>query len=429
MSQTTLLRYIQRLGTSGENCSWPDAELLERFVRDGSEDAFGMLVRRHGRLVWGVCRRMLYREQDAEDAFQATFVVLTNKAASLRHPEMLGSWLFGVARRIALKARSRGKPFNSLEGALPASGDADPLAAISARELLDILDEELARLPDRYRAPLILCCLEGKTRDEAAKLLGWSVSSVKGRLERGRQLLEQRLTRRGIALSAALAVVLVCQTTAAGAVPAALVGATVQSGLAKAALTSSVAALSHAACRMVLWESMRTWLVIGLASCLLLAGLGVAYSIRAGDTGNADVPLPPPMVERTAEHVAAKGERTAEHVAAKDERLPEKPPLPERPAVQSKKEIIVIEGVLRSIDAKAKRITIVAGGDGVESGAQTLSLASQFDIQTPTGIGELADLTRTNNARLQVRLTAEPREVVGITLLPRKKRPPEKGKG
>lgn len=418
MGQTSLLRFIQRMAVIGESSSLTDGELLGQFVSDGSEEAFGILVRRHGRLVWGVCRRVLFREQDIEDAFQATFVVLANKAASLRHPEMLGSWLFGVARRIALKARSRGKLIASLEGVIPASGDADPLAAISARELLDILDEELARLPDRYRAPLILCCLQGKTRDEAAKQLNWSVGSLKGRLERGRQLLEQRLTQRGIALSAALAAVLVCQSSAAGAVPAALIGASVSASLAKAAIAPGVAALSGAVCRALLWESVRTWLVAGAALCVLVAGLSVGYATCAGDAEEPETRLPPPLVEPIAEAVVAK-----------DERLLEKPPLPEEPRVQEKKATIVREGILRSIDMKANTITISVAGDGAERKTQTLSLANPCEIQTPTGVGELADLTRTKNARLHVRLTAEPREVVGITLLPRKKGPPEKGKG
>jgi RNA polymerase sigma factor (sigma-70 family) len=418
MSQVALLRYIHRLATAEENCSLPDAELLGRFVRNGSEDAFGMLVRRHGRLVWGVCRRVLYREQDAEDAFQATFVVLANKAASLRHPEMLGSWLFGVARRIALKARSRDKSFASLEGVTPLSGDADPLAAISARELLDILDEELARLPDRLRAPLILCCLEGKTRDEAAELLGWSVGSVKGRLERGRQLLEQRLMRRGIALSAALAAVLVCQTTAAGAVPAALVGATVQAGLAKATVAPAVSALAQSALRVLWWESIRVWVCAAMAACMMIAGLGVAYGTHTRALEPVAAVEPPPLLAPPMEPVQAKQEvRT------------EKPPVPDQPPVAIQKEIIVMVGTIRGFDAKANTIAFVKDGDAVEGNAQSFPLASEVQIHTPRGMGQLSDLTGTKNARVQIRLTAQPREVVAITVLPRKKSPPEKGKG
>src|SRR5262249_8041124 len=152
--------------------------------------AFAALVGRHGPLVLGVSRRLLWDDRDAEDAFQATFLVLARKARSLRRPESVPAWLHGVARRVALRARRRRRPVASLSRLHePADWRPDPLAAVSVRELLVALDEEIARLPEAYRLPLVLCGLEGRSVEEAARTLGWSHGSVKGRLERGRKQL------------------------------------------------------------------------------------------------------------------------------------------------------------------------------------------------------------------------------------------------
>ena len=182
-----------------------DADLLGRFVARRDESAFAALVSRHGPMVLRVCRRVLADAHAAEDAFQATFLVLAQRAGSLRQPEALAGWLHGVARRVALKAR----PSHPLPGTLtPNSADArpDPLAEVSAREVLAVLDEEVARLPRVYRLPVLLCCLEGLSQEEAARRLGWTAGSVRGRLERGRKCLHGRLARRGLTVPAALAV-------------------------------------------------------------------------------------------------------------------------------------------------------------------------------------------------------------------------------
>jgi HlyD family secretion protein len=175
-----------------------DAELLRRFAADRAEEAFAALVKRHGPLVLSVCRRGLGAEQDAEDAFQATFLVLARKAGSIADPGLLGNWLYGVATRIARKARvaqrkrqQREKPVWCLPS-LPAPD------APARDDLGSVLREELNRLPEKYRVPVGLCYLEGKTNAEAARLLRWPTGTVKGRLARARDLLRSRLVCRGL---------------------------------------------------------------------------------------------------------------------------------------------------------------------------------------------------------------------------------------
>src|SRR5262249_51919994 len=159
--------------------------------------------RRHGPMVHGICRRLLGDGPDAEDAFQATFLVLVRKADSLRGYGSLGGWLHGVAVRVARKARvaAARRAFHEAQGTpMSARGD---FAAVEWRDLRPVLDEELGRLPEKYRAPLVLCYLQGKTHEEAARALGCPNGTVYGRLARARARLRTRLLRRGVALSAA----------------------------------------------------------------------------------------------------------------------------------------------------------------------------------------------------------------------------------
>ena len=174
-----------------------DASLLQRFRSDQDEAAFGELVRRHGPLVWGVCRRRLDRLEDAEDAFQTTFLILAIKSAAIHRPEALGSWLHRTATRIARRVATQ-QPRAPIEEQPDAGLDA--LAEITRREMIAAVDEELQSLPKRYREAIVLFHLEGLARQEVANQLGLSEQTVKARLSRGRSLLRSRLARRGVAL-------------------------------------------------------------------------------------------------------------------------------------------------------------------------------------------------------------------------------------
>jgi RNA polymerase sigma-70 factor (ECF subfamily) len=218
-----------------------DADLLDRFVRRKDEAAFAALLERHGPMVLGVCRRLLPDSHAADDAFQATFLIFLQKARSLRDPASLGNWLFGVAYRVARRARTvdarwRRNERQVLEMAATESSS-DPLW----HELRPMLDEEIARLPPKYQAPVVLCYLEGKTYSEAAHILGWAEGTVSGRLARARDKLRRRLALRGEALSGALLPGLLAQK-GTEIVPPAL-AATIQKG-ALAVVTGQAAAVT-----------------------------------------------------------------------------------------------------------------------------------------------------------------------------------------
>lgn len=206
-STAVLLERIRRLANAKRSDRFSDRELLTKFVRKHDNEAFAALVERHGPLVWRICRRTLPREQDAEDAFQAVFLVLLRKAATERWQESLAGWLYAVAVRIALKLR-RQSVGRIATPSHQKRATADALDELTAREALAVIDEELVRLPEKYRSPVVLCLVEGRTQEETARQTGWSLSTVRRRLERGRALLQTRLSRRGLGLSVGLGVLL-----------------------------------------------------------------------------------------------------------------------------------------------------------------------------------------------------------------------------
>ncbi|HKB37419.1 MAG TPA: sigma-70 family RNA polymerase sigma factor, partial [Gemmataceae bacterium] len=195
----------------------PDAELLARVAHSRDADALEALIGRHASLVQGVCQRLLPCRADADDVFQATFLVLLRRAATLRSASSLGSWLHTTAYRLALRVLASSRRRYPLEAGREPHAGRDPLDEISGRELCAVIDEELQHLPEKYRAAVVLCCLENRSREEAARELGWGVGSVKARLQRGRELLRRRLERRGLALSTALLAPLLTRTSAPAA--------------------------------------------------------------------------------------------------------------------------------------------------------------------------------------------------------------------
>ncbi|MBY0524683.1 MAG: RNA polymerase sigma factor, partial [Gemmataceae bacterium] len=247
MKPSPFLDQIRRLFFAQGAGETSDAELLAQFCKHGDEDAFGTLVHRHGPIVWRVCRRMLRDEHLAEDVFQATFLVLARRAPSIRRPDALPGWLHGVATRLALKARLRESKrqvagVSGVERAAP-----DPVEEMTIRELRTVLDEELLHLPDKFRYPLVLCYLEGKTRDEAAQLLDCPLETLKSRLERGRELLHSRLSRRQLALPTAFLSLLLADGTSQAAPRAVLLQGTAEAAFRFAGDAQAAGALSQQA--------------------------------------------------------------------------------------------------------------------------------------------------------------------------------------
>lgn len=192
-----------------------DDALLRRFAAGRDESAFTALVERHGPFVLGLCHRLLRNEQDAEDVLQATFLVLARQAGSIRNGSFVACWLYGVARRRAVRRRDEAARRRARERQAAAREQLIPTDALTVEEVQVILDEELQRLLEAYRAPILLCCLRSLSRDEVARELGWPEGAVKIRLERGRRLLRERLARRGVVLSAALTLPLLAGTATA----------------------------------------------------------------------------------------------------------------------------------------------------------------------------------------------------------------------
>jgi RNA polymerase sigma factor (sigma-70 family) len=288
-----------RAGQVPDSSGASDPLLLERFLQRRDEVAFGMLVARHGPMVLGVCRSLLRHEQDAEDAFQATFLVLARKAGSIRSQESLGSWLHGVAYRLSCNLQARSRRRRVHERRAPLMPAADPTLDVTVRELNQAVMEEIGRLPDKYRKALVLCYLEGATQEAAAQQLGCSPGALRGRLHRGREELRRRLARRGLTLPhGALAVPL---PGAVAAVRPGLVDATTRAAL-RYACGESVAAVSAKAA-ILAEEALKAIPTVKL-SLLLTLVLGLSLLAAAFAVAPPMTPTPPVELDALEEHTA-----------------------------------------------------------------------------------------------------------------------------
>jgi RNA polymerase sigma factor (sigma-70 family) len=322
----TLGDVIRRIGRSAalqHDLTLTDAQLLERFVARRDELAFAALVARHGPMVLGVCRRLVRDAQEAEDAFQASFLILARKAAAFPRQPLLAGWLYGVAYRVAVRLRGRAERRRQRERP-DVDLDALPAVDASCSDVRSVVHEEVGRLPDAYRAAVVLCYLEGKTNEEAANLLRSPVGTVKSRLTRAREMLRSRLTRRGVGLAeGTLTTALAVQAAPASA---ALTDATIRGAALFAAgdavagglISARAIKLSYGVLRTMILTKAKILAALALSLTMLGGASGLAY--RSLATEADDTPKAAPM--KTASHDAdrskADKEKSKEDESKKD---------------------------------------------------------------------------------------------------------------
>jgi RNA polymerase sigma factor (sigma-70 family) len=263
----------------------PDEQLLSRFIHQNDESAFQVLLRRHGPMVLDVCTSLLPNEADAEDAFQACFLLLASRARTIRKAKSLAAWLHGVAYRVARKARTEFARRQKHEGRRAAPDETIPADDLSWREVRQLVHEELNLLPQRYRQVLTLCYLQGKRQDEVARELGIPGGTLKGRLERGRHMLRTRLVRRGLGPGASLIAMVwpACETS--GHAHAACVTTTVRAAMGLAARKGITGLVSPRVAGLVtgaLNAMLVSKTIIHVAAIGLLVAMGYAFSLLAG---------------------------------------------------------------------------------------------------------------------------------------------------
>jgi RNA polymerase sigma factor (sigma-70 family) len=309
---------------SGAEADLTDGQLLERVISRREEAAVAALVRRHAPMVWAVCHRVLRNHHDAEDAFQATFLVLLRKAASIVSSEKLANWLYGVAYQTALNAketaaRRKGKERQVIDIPEPKVVEPDPWL-----ELQPFLDQELSRLPNKYRIAIILCDLEGKTRKEAARQLKIPEGTLSSRLTTARTVLAKRLARHGLAVAGGAVAAVLSQKVALASVPASVVCSTIKAVTQVAAgkmtatglISANVATLTEGMVKSMLLTKLKKLTVMLLVLCMVTLTSAIVASSQTGDKGNS---VAKPAVN--AEKPAAGG-KNAKESASKQAELP-----------------------------------------------------------------------------------------------------------
>jgi RNA polymerase sigma factor (sigma-70 family) len=328
VSSREVLRHLNTLFQCGAAGQLSDAELLERFVAgrdEAAEAAFAALVERHGVMVLGVCRRVLGNRDAAEDAFQATFLVLAKKASAIARREQLASWLHGVARRAALDARSRAARQKVREKRLGAMLPVEPPDQTIASELRAVLDEELARLPERHRTAILLCELEGLSRREAANRLGISEGTLSSRLSRAKSRLRDRLTRRGFALSSAALTSVLAQDAHAVILPPILLDSTIRvatlvaTGCSLAEVVStSVVTLTEGVLKAMLLAKLK-YVFLGLVTVAAVSSsVGVVAQSPARKTDDDRLQSVERKLDKLLEVLGGSSRRNSPTVASPD---------------------------------------------------------------------------------------------------------------
>jgi RNA polymerase sigma factor (sigma-70 family) len=259
-----------------------DGQLLADYVSRHDDTALELLVRRHGPMVWGVCRRVLGNYHDAEDAFQTTFLVFIRKAAAIASRELLANWLYGVAHQTALKARATSAKRGIREKQVTVMPE-PALEQVRWTALPPLLDQELSRLPDKYRAVVVLCDLDGKSRKDAARQLAVPAGTVASRLATGRAMLAKRLALRGVGLPGGALAVVLSENAASAGMPTAVVTSTIQAAklfaaghaAAAGAISPKVAALTEGMLNIMLLSKIKTMTAALVVAVVVLLGIGV----------------------------------------------------------------------------------------------------------------------------------------------------------
>jgi RNA polymerase sigma factor (sigma-70 family) len=288
-----IIKILRASALRREELGRTDGELLDQYVRSREEAAFAELMRRHGRMVWGVCRRLLGSHHDAEDAYQATFLVLSRKAASVIPREAVANWLFGVARQTALKARMTMMKRRAREKQMTTM----PEPCSKEQELWDnirpLLDQEMGHLPAKYRVLIILCDLEGMTLKEVARQFDLPQGTVASRLATARTMLVKRLTRQGLGVSAGILPTMLAQNAASACVPVEIIPASLHAARVFSSGSSPAIGGVSAKAAALAEDVLKAMLVAKLKiATLMLIMVGVFVSGAAAATHNALAELP-----------------------------------------------------------------------------------------------------------------------------------------
>jgi RNA polymerase sigma factor (sigma-70 family) len=373
------VQQLRRVAAPRDGAGMTDAQLLEGFVVRRDEFAFAALVRRHGPMVWNVCGRVLRDFHDAEDAFQATFLVLVRKADSVEPRERVANWLYGVAFQIARKARAvaarkqaREKQVTEIPEPAIQEPDACP-------DLRPVLDRELSLLPDRYRSAILYCDLEGKTRKEAAGNLGVPEGTLSGWLSRGRALLAKRLARRGLSLSCGVLAAGLTRSASAGAVPAAALSATIRAATGSVAgeraaggsVSPEVESLTKGVLRTMFFRKLRKVALV----VAVLGAIGFGGGFHSRDLATAQDKAAEP---RRGEAPAARGSKAERYVEAVKKDLA---------ALQGEWELVSFNGYGRKLDLpadRARRTLLIVGNEATLSvGPQEVRMSWLIDPTKP----------------------------------------------
>jgi RNA polymerase sigma factor (sigma-70 family) len=374
-SLSRLIQTIRQASICTDLGDLTDGQLLESYVRSRQEAAFAALVHRHGPMVWGVCRRLLWSHHDVEDAFQATFLVLVRKATSIAHREKLANWLYGVAHQTALKARAKTTRRQTRE--LGVTVMPEPFVDVlePRSDLQTLLDQELSRLPAKYRAIIVLCDLEGKTRKEAAREFHVPEGTVASRLATARAMLGKRLARRGCVLSGGSLAATLAREAASASVPSSIMSSTIQAATlfavdqvtATGVLSVNAVALAERVLKSMLLTKLKITATVLLALAVVATGTAAVRPMVPPETPAVD--LIEPISAQTPAARGAEEQPGSNRAAAKE------------------KPIRNLAGSVKAVDAEKKTIT-VANAQGVN----TYSVATDAEIWIDGQAGKLTGL-------------------------------------